>query len=66
MICRLIFQEESGSESYMSYIDYLQDKIKNIDFVFCFDSGCLDYSTLFLTTNLRGFIEGTIKVRILE
>lgn len=32
--------------------------------IVCLDSGCLDYETLWLTTTLRGYIDGTIKVTV--
>lgn len=28
------------------------------------DSGCLDYETLWFTSSLRGYIDGTIKVQV--
>lgn len=35
--------EESGSDHLAYYIEKLKDRIKNVNLVFCLDSGCANY-----------------------
>lgn len=48
------------------YTDKLKDKIGNINFVLCLDSGCLNYEQMWVTTSLRGMIHATLKCKVLE
>jgi acetylornithine deacetylase/succinyl-diaminopimelate desuccinylase-like protein len=57
--------EESGSFDLPAYLDALQDRLGAVSLVVCLDSGAGNYDQLWLTTNLRGNITGTLKVEIL-
>ena len=46
--------EESGSPDLVYYLKKLKDRIGELNLMICMDSGCKDYSTLWLTTSLRG------------
>lgn len=59
--------EESGSLEFTYYLDKLKPKIgNNIDLCVVLDSGCGNYNTFWLTTNLRGCIKTKLKVEILK
>jgi acetylornithine deacetylase/succinyl-diaminopimelate desuccinylase-like protein len=58
-------EEETDSEFYMHYLKTLDEKIGKPDFVFCLDSGCSNYESMWLTTSLRGVLEGTVTVDVL-
>jgi acetylornithine deacetylase/succinyl-diaminopimelate desuccinylase-like protein len=57
--------EESGSFDLPAYLDVLKDRLGEVSLVVCLDSGAGNYDQLWLTTNLRGNITGTLKVEIL-
>ncbi|KAL4449186.1 hypothetical protein ABPG74_015568 [Tetrahymena malaccensis] len=59
-------EEESGSFHYMNYLEKLKDKIQTPDYIFCLDSGCGTYDTMWLTTCLRGNIKAEITVKVLN
>lgn len=54
--------EESGSYDLPFYIDHLESRIGEPDLVVCLDSGAGDYERLWLTTSLRGFVMGNLRV----
>ncbi len=54
--------EESGSFDLPAYIDHLAERIGRPDLVVCLDSGAGDYERLWLTTSLRGFVSGELRV----
>ncbi len=58
--------EEGGSHDLPYYIEKLQNRIGQPDFVVCLDSGCANYEQLWLTTSLRGTVIGTLGVELLE
>lgn len=58
--------EESGSYDLPYYIDHLADRLGRPSLVICLDSGCGDYDRLWLTTALRGLVNGTLEVAMLE
>jgi len=58
--------EESGSYDLPYYIDALRDRIGQPNLVVCLDSGCGNYSQMWLTTSLRGIIGGHLSVEILR
>ncbi|MBI3783141.1 MAG: M20 family metallopeptidase [Deltaproteobacteria bacterium] len=58
--------EESGSGDLPHYVDRLQARIGNPNFVVCLDSGCGNYEQLWLTASLRGMVNGTLTVRVLD
>jgi acetylornithine deacetylase/succinyl-diaminopimelate desuccinylase-like protein len=57
--------EESGSYDLPVYLDALQDRLGEVSLVVCLDSGAGNYDQLWLTTNLRGNITGSLKVEVL-
>lgn len=58
--------EESGSPDLVPYLNKLKDRIGTPDIVFCLDSGCLDYDTLWITTSLRGVVMADFHVEVME
>ena len=59
-------EEERGSYHYMTYLNNLSARLGTPDFVFCLDSGCSNYETMWLTTSLRGVIEANLTVKVLK
>jgi len=66
--CVIIIEssEESGSPDLPCYIESLRPWLKQVDLVICLDSGCGDYQHLWLTTSLRGLVNGQLQVQILK
>ncbi|WP_089299387.1 M20/M25/M40 family metallo-hydrolase [Haloechinothrix alba] len=58
--------EESGSPDLPAYLEHLGDRLGDVRFVVCLDSGGSDYERLWLTTSLRGLAQLTVTVRVLE
>lgn len=58
--------EESGSGDVEEYVKELKDVIQTPKLIVCTDSGGGNYDQLWLTTSLRGYIEGTLDVKILK
>jgi acetylornithine deacetylase/succinyl-diaminopimelate desuccinylase-like protein len=58
--------EESGSFDLPAYIDALRTRMGPVSLVVCLDSGAGNYDQLWLTTNLRGNVTGTLRVDILS
>lgn len=57
--------EESGSIDLPAHIETLIDVLGAVDLVVCLDSGAADYSSLWLTTSLRGLLSARIRVEVL-
>ena len=57
--------EESGSPDLPAYVQHLAPRIGRPDLVVCLDSGCGNYEQLWLTTSLRGLVNGTLRVDVL-
>ncbi len=57
--------EESGSYDLLPYVDALRDRLGDVGFVICLDSGAGNYDQLWLTTSLRGMAGGVLKVEVL-
>jgi acetylornithine deacetylase/succinyl-diaminopimelate desuccinylase-like protein len=57
--------EESGSGDLPQYIDLLADRLGRPSLVVCLDSGCGNYEQLWITSSLRGLLNGTLTVRVL-
>lgn len=57
--------EESGSYDLIPYLKKLSDRIGSPDVMFCMDSGCIDYDSLWLTTSLRGVMVCDLTVECL-
>ncbi|HET6500533.1 MAG TPA: M20/M25/M40 family metallo-hydrolase [Amycolatopsis sp.] len=58
--------EESGSPDLPAYLEHLQDRLGQVSFVVCLDSGGNDYERLWLTTSLRGLVQVHVTVRVLD
>ncbi len=57
--------EESGSEDLPAYLEHLAARLGNPDLVIALDSGCGNYDQLWLTTSLRGLVNGVLSVEVL-
>ena len=58
--------EESGSPDLVYYLKKLKDRIGEPDLMVCMDSGCKDYTSLWLTTSLRGVVAVECEVECLK
>jgi len=58
--------EESGSYDLPDYLDVLAPKLGDVALVIALDSGAGNYQQLWVTTSLRGLVNGTLRVEILE
>merc|ERR1712228_760194 len=56
---------ESGSPDLIYYVDKLKDRIKIPKVVICLDSGCQNYSQLWMTVSLRGVFMAFLKAQLL-
>ena len=56
--------EESGSPDLPAHVEALAERLGQVDLVVCLDSGCATYDTLWLTTSLRGLVDGVLDIRI--
>lgn len=66
--CVLLLEtaEESGSPDLPEYLSVLSPRFGDVTLVVCLDSGGGDYDRLWLTTSLRGLIQTTVTVRVLD
>lgn len=58
--------EESGSADLPAYLQHLGDRLGDVSLVVCLDAGGGDYERLWLTSSLRGVVQATLTVRVLE
>jgi acetylornithine deacetylase/succinyl-diaminopimelate desuccinylase-like protein len=58
--------EESASVDLPAYLDLLGPRLGSISLVVCLDSGGEDHDRLWLTTSLRGIVQATVTVRVLD
>jgi acetylornithine deacetylase/succinyl-diaminopimelate desuccinylase-like protein len=59
--------EESGSPDLPAYLEYLSDRLGDVNLVICLDAGGgTDYKRLWLTSSLRGAVVATVTVRVLD
>ncbi|PZG03288.1 M20/M25/M40 family metallo-hydrolase [Nonomuraea aridisoli] len=58
--------EESGSPDLPAYLEHLADRLGDVSLVICLDGGGGDYERLWLTSSLRGALQATVTVRVLE
>ncbi|QJR11977.1 hypothetical protein DSM104443_03060 [Usitatibacter rugosus] len=58
--------EESGSYDLPAYLEALAPRMHDVQLVVALDSGAGNYDQLWATTSLRGLVNGTLEVRILE
>src|SRR4029079_17557042 len=57
--------EESGSYDLPAYLDALSSRMGDVQLVVALASGCGNYEQMWVTTSLRGLVNGTLKVRVL-
>ena len=57
--------EESGSYDLPAYLDALAPRMGDVALVIALDSGAGNYEQLWVTTSLRGLVNGTLSVDIL-
>jgi len=57
--------EESGSYDLPAYLDALAPRMGDVALVIALDSGAGNYDQLWVTTSLRGLVNGTLRVDIL-
>lgn len=58
--------EESGSPDLPAYLEHLAGRLGEVSLVVCLDAGGGDYERLWLTASLRGAVQATVTVRVLE
>jgi acetylornithine deacetylase/succinyl-diaminopimelate desuccinylase-like protein len=58
--------EESGSYDLPAYLEALAPRMGEVALVIALDSGAGNYDQLWATTSLRGIVNGTLSVEILE
>src|SRR5450432_677859 len=58
--------EESGSPDLPAYMEHLSGRLGDVTFVVCLDGGGGNYERLWLTNSLRGVVQATVTVRVLE
>jgi acetylornithine deacetylase/succinyl-diaminopimelate desuccinylase-like protein len=58
--------EESGSYDLPAYLDLLAPRMGDVQLVVALDSGTGNYDQLWVTTSLRGLVNGTLEVKVLE
>jgi acetylornithine deacetylase/succinyl-diaminopimelate desuccinylase-like protein len=58
--------EESGSPDLPAYMEHLAGRLGDVTFVVCLDGGGANYERLWLTTSLRGIVQATVTVRVLD
>ncbi|TWE14081.1 M20/M25/M40 family metallo-hydrolase [Prauserella muralis] len=58
--------EESGSPDLPAYLEHLSERLGEVTFVVCLDSGGNDYERLWLTTSLRGLAQVHVTARVLD
>jgi acetylornithine deacetylase/succinyl-diaminopimelate desuccinylase-like protein len=57
--------EESGSPDLPAHLAALGDRLGTPTLVVCLDSACMDYDRLWVTTSLRGLVDGVLRVEVL-
>ncbi len=57
--------EESGSYDLPAYLDALAPRMGNVQLVVALDSGAGNYDQMWVTTSLRGLVNGTLTVNVL-
>jgi acetylornithine deacetylase/succinyl-diaminopimelate desuccinylase-like protein len=58
--------EESGSPDLPAYLDHLGGRLGDVTLVVCLDAGGGDYQRLWLTSSLRGIVQATVTVQVLQ
>ena len=57
--------EESGSYDLPVYLEALAPRLGNVKLVIALDSGAGNYDQMWVTTSLRGLVNGTLTVKVL-
>jgi acetylornithine deacetylase/succinyl-diaminopimelate desuccinylase-like protein len=57
--------EESGSYDLPAYLDALRPRMGEVKLVVALDSGAGNYDQMWVTTSLRGLVDGTLTVNVL-
>lgn len=57
--------EESGSTDLPAWLEEISPRLGVPSLVICLDSGCLDYERMWVTTSLRGLVDGVLRVEVL-
>jgi acetylornithine deacetylase/succinyl-diaminopimelate desuccinylase-like protein len=57
--------EESGSYDLPVYLEALAPRMGNVELVIALDSGAGNYEQMWVTTSLRGLVNGTLTVNVL-
>jgi len=57
-------EEESGSEHLVQLLHKAKDATGTPDYLFCMDSGCIDYEQLWMTSSLRGVAMMDVEVQL--
>ncbi|MBL8521207.1 MAG: M20/M25/M40 family metallo-hydrolase [Betaproteobacteria bacterium] len=57
--------EESGSYDLPAYLDLLHPRLGDVKLVIALDSGAGNYDQMWVTTSLRGLVDGTLNVTVL-
>eukprot|EP00906_Rhabdomonas_costata_P013116 RCo018867 len=58
--------EESGSPDLPFWMDEIGPELGTPDLIVCLDSGALSYEQLWVTSSLRGLVNGPLTVRLLK
>ncbi|NMO55354.1 M20/M25/M40 family metallo-hydrolase [Actinoplanes sp. TBRC 11911] len=58
--------EESGSPDLEPYLTELADRLGDVTLIVGLDSASLDYDRMWLTTSLRGVVQASVTVRVLD
>ncbi|QIQ02216.1 M20/M25/M40 family metallo-hydrolase [Streptomyces liangshanensis] len=58
--------EESGSPDLPAYLDHLAERLHDVSLVISLDAGGGDYARMWLTSSLRGAVQATVTVRVLD
>ncbi len=58
--------EESGSYDLPAYLELLAPRMGEVELVVALDSGAGNYEQLWVTTSLRGLVNGTLEVKVIE
>lgn len=58
--------EESGSHDLPAYLALLGPRLGDVGLVVALDSGCGNYDQIWVTTSLRGLVNGTLTVEVLS
>jgi len=57
-------EEESGSDNLIPLLEQAKEVTGVPDFLFCMDSGCIDYDQLWMTSSLRGLAAVDCKIEV--